>query len=95
MNSILERLHPIVDKLRQYTVLIVIIIFSAMYGYLLYTSGKLAQEEPSEVNISEKFQGAKRPKIDESVAQQLSGLEEQNIQIKGIFDQARNNPFSE
>ena len=95
MNSLLEKLQPLLGNFRKYLTLIIILVFGVMYGYLVYTSGKLASEEPSETQVSEKFQGAKRPKIDESVAEQLSKLEEQNIQIKGIFDEARKNPFSE
>ncbi|MDQ3065493.1 MAG: hypothetical protein M3Q36_04470 [bacterium] len=95
MDKLITQLKPIIGKFKRYGGLILMVIFSIMYGVLIYNSNKLAQEQPSETKINEKFQGAKRPKIDDRVAEQLSGLEEQNIQIKGIFDQARKNPFSE
>lgn len=94
-EKLLAQVQKFSSDLKRYLTIIVILIFGAMYTYLVYSSGKLAQEEPSEVQISEKFQGVARPKIDKAAADKLAELEDQNIEVKTLFDQARNNPFSE
>jgi hypothetical protein len=95
MKNILLPLQKILGTFRQYIVILCIVIFGVMYGFLIYTSGKLASQTPSESKINEKFQGASRPKLDEAVADQLLELEDQNIEVKALFDEARENPFAE
>lgn len=94
-GSMLSQAQKLGGDLKRYLVIFVIIVIGSMYAYLLYTSGKLAEAEPSEVQVSEKFQGAARPKIDKAAAQKLEELEDQNIEVQALFQQARNNPFSE
>lgn len=95
LKKLTDQLVKLLYLLKKYVVLVIIILFGGMYGYLIYTSGQEASRVPSEVKINEQFQGASRPKIDKNVAEQLHELESQNIEIKSLFDEARNNPFSE
>jgi hypothetical protein len=95
----MNKITPIIQKIllasKRYIVVICILIFGAMYAFLIYTSGKLASQTPSETKVNEKFQGVSRPKLDESIAQQLEELEDQNIEVRALFDDARENPFAE
>ena len=95
MKRITDLLKNLLVFGRRYIVLVVIVLFGAMYGYLIYTSGQEAAKLPSEAKINEQFQGVSRPKINQQVAEQLYELESQNIEVKTLFDEARNNPFSE
>ncbi len=95
MKDLTVKIQVVGTFLRQYVVLIVIIIFGAMYGFLILTSTKQVDNQPGENQISEKLQGTTRPKLDEAVANKLNELEEQNIEIQSIFQEARNNPFTE
>lgn len=95
MNKLKDSLLKFSQSMRQYVVIVVIIIFGSMYGFLIFTSGKQVENQPSDVQISEKFQGSSRPKIDDSIAQKLHELEDQNVEVKTIFEEARNNPFAE
>lgn len=94
-KKLTDKLQLLLALLKRYIVLVVIILFGAMYGYLIYTSGQEAAKQPSETKVNEQFQGVSRPKLDENVASQLYELESQNIEVKSLFDEARNNPFSE
>lgn len=95
MKDLQAKLQIASAFLRRFMTLIVIVIFAAMYGYLIVTSGRQASQQPAEAQVNEKFQGVSRPKIDEAVAERLKQLEDQNIETKAIFEEARNNPFSE
>lgn len=95
MKQLQDKLQVLTVLGKRYIVLIVIIVFAAMYGFLIYTSSQQAERQPSEVEITTRFQGVKRPKVDESVARQLTQLEDQNIEIQTLFEAARSNPFAE
>lgn len=95
MKKAQESLLKALNSLKKYTVILVVVIFGAMYGLLINTSSQFAKQEPTQVEIDEKFQGASRPKIDEAAARKLTELQAQNIEIQTLFNEARNNPFSE
>lgn len=95
MKDLQQKLLSLTALVKRYVVVLVMVIFGGMYGFLIYTSSQQAERQPSEVEISNKFQGAKRPKLDESIAQQLTQLEDQNIEIQTLFEEARSNPFAE
>lgn len=81
--------------LKEHILFIFIILFAAMYGYVIYAATQNASREPKQADILEGYETVARPKLDEDVANQLLDLEEQNIEIKALFDEARNNPFVE
>lgn len=95
MKDILNRLQPIIELVRRYSITIAVVAVGAVYGYLIYTSSNLVQVEPSDAQISEKYQSAKRPKIDESITNKLTELRDNNITFQALIDNARNNPFVE
>lgn len=95
MKELLNRIQPVIEIIRRYSITIAILVIGGVYGYLIYTSSKLVQVEPSEVQVSEKYQSAKRPKIDDSIVNKLNELQDNNITFKELLDEARKNPFAE
>lgn len=95
MKDLKSLLQKILIAAKRYAVMLCFIIFAAMYGYLAYASGQQAAQEPSEAEISERFKGVKRPKVDESAAATLQRLEDQSIEVQALFNDARSNPFAE
>ncbi|MBA2279096.1 hypothetical protein H0V99_01480 [Candidatus Saccharibacteria bacterium] len=95
MDKLNKQLHELLPKLKHYVPLLCILAFGVMYSYLLYTSGKLVKQEPSEFKIGQVYQGTPRPKIDAEVAKKLNDLQDQNIEVQTLFENARNNPFAE
>ena len=43
----------------------------------------------------QKVKTVKLPKIDENAVKNIEQLEDQNIEVQSLFNEARNNPFSE
>lgn len=95
MQNILSRLQKILPLLQRYAVTLCFIAIAAAYGYIVLSASKQADLQPSETAINEQFQGTSRPRLDPAVADKLRQLEAQNIEIGAIFNEARNNPFSE
>ncbi len=95
MKEILGKIQPIFESLQRYSVTIAIVIVGAVYGYLIYTSSTLVQVEPSDAEVTERYQGTKRPKLDPVIAEKISELQDNNISFQALIDDARNNPFTE
>lgn len=95
MNKTFSQLQPLIHALQRYSVTAAIIAVGSVYAYLIYTSSNLVQIEPSETEISDKYQSAKRPKIDDAIINKLNDLQDHNITFQGLIDEARNNPFAE
>lgn len=95
MEALTEKLMPVVSFVKRYGVLMVIVGFGLIYGYLILLSGSLAQSEPSDQQVTESYKGADRPKIDQVIVDKLNELEDQNVQFQALIDEARRNPFSE
>ncbi len=95
MKDSKAQLQKLVAILQRYAVVICFAVFGAMYAYLIYASSQQTVNEPPDREINEKFQGTKRPKVDDSAARTLQQLEDQNIEVRALFDEARNNPFDE
>lgn len=95
MKDSKAQLQKLVGTLQRYAIVICFVIFGAMYAYLIHASSQQTANQPSDTEINEKFQGAKRPKVDESAARTLQQLSDQNIEVQALFDEARNNPFDE
>ncbi len=66
-----------------------------MFGFLVMQISKYSTMEPSDQAISEKFKTVTMPKIDEDAIAKIQQLKDQNIEVQSLFENARNNPFSE
>lgn len=90
-----KKLKPVFVFLKKYAVFIFIMVVLLTYSFVVYKVNTLSRTEPSEEAVLEKLQTVKRPKLDQSAVQKLEELEDQNVEVQSIFQQARDNPFTE
>lgn len=95
LKDIPAKLRPALEFVKRYLMFIVLIGALGVFGFFVFRINQFSRAEPDETAIEEKLQTARRPKIDESVVDKIQQLEDQNIEVQSLFDQARNNPFSE
>ncbi len=95
IKQLLKKIQPLVALLKRYTVFLYIMIVLIIFGLLVFRIRQYSNIEPSEDAIGEKLKTVQRPKIDKTVLEKIEQLKDQNIQVQSLFDQARNNPFSE
>jgi len=69
--------------------------FSLLYAYIILQVTALSNKEPDEAAVAKQYQAVPHPKVDKEVAKTIEGLESQNVNVQTIFNQARENPFSE
>jgi hypothetical protein len=93
-DQVIAKLLPVLDFLRRYRAMIFIVGFLGAYGFLVIRINSLAQREPTPAAVDEKVSSS-RLKIDQTSINKILQLEDQNVEVKSLFEQARNNPFSE
>jgi len=82
-------------KLSRYAVLIFIVVIMLIYCFLVLKINLLAQHEPSDEEVNDQLKTSKRLKIDQDSIAKIGQLEDQNVSVKSLFKEARDNPFSE
>ena len=86
--------HTLQNVVR-YRVMIFMLLVACVYGYVIYTISSLASAEPTPDQVSQQTSPIKSTKIDKKVIQQLQQLQDNNVNVKALFDEARSNPFQE
>ena len=95
VKDVPKKLLPLFEKLKQYKTLLFIVSLALIFGFLIMKINTYAQIEPTEDAINEKLTNIQRPKIDANALAKIQQLEDQNVEVKSLFEQARDNPFSE
>lgn len=89
------KLRPALEFLKRYVKFIFIVSVLIVFGFFVFRINQFSNTEPTMTAVEEKLQTVRRPKIDKDVLSKIEQLQNQNIQVQSLFDQARNNPFSE
>lgn len=95
VKQILPKLQALLEKGKKYIVLIVIVIVAFIFSFLVLRIRSYANTEPTEDQVTEKLTTVQRPKIDKNAIGKIQQLEDQNVEVQSLFEQARDNPFSE
>ncbi len=95
LKDALSKFNPAIRFLKRYAVFIYVMILLCIFGFFILRINLYSRMEPSDDAVQEKLQAVQRPKVDQSVLDKIQQLQDQNVQVHSLFDQARNNPFSE
>lgn len=93
--DLIAKLQPAYLVAKKYGAFIFILVFLGSYVYLVQHIGHLIQDEPSQSASDEGLKPVSRLKVDQDAVKKITELENQNIEVKSLFEQARQNPFTE
>lgn len=94
-TALLAKLSHVTDGAKRYRVIIFALFFLGLYGYLIMQISSLINSEPPQTVVTDKAQTIKRIRVDQKSIDSLLELEEENIEVKTLFQEARENPFVE
>jgi len=94
IKNITAQIQPFIDTFKRYSVVIFLVAFVGIYAFLMMRINTLTQSEP-DTTLPTEQQTIQRLKIDQEAVDNILELEEHNIEVKTLFEQARNNPFTE
>ena len=95
LKSIVNKFLPLITGAKRYIVVIFLVSLCVVYGFLAYQINSLTQAEPTPEAVAEKLETVARPRIDQDAVDKMQQLEEENIEVRTLFQEARSNPFSE
>lgn len=95
IKAIPAYLNKLVNSIKPHMIFIFIISVISIYGLLIFQINRLSSAEPSDEKINEELNTIKRPKIDQETITKIEQLEDQNVGVKSLFKDARDNPFQD
>jgi hypothetical protein len=98
----MKKLKKLTDKFKalgvfakKYAVFSAFIFVLLAYSFMVWRINVLTSQEPTPAQIDEKLLTVKRPVIDKNAVSKVQQLQDNNVQVKTLFKQARDNPFQE
>lgn len=88
-------LSELLGFVKKHALVLSFAIFACLAGYILLLTTQLTTMQPDQTSVDAQLSGVARPKIQKSVVDTILGLEDRNVDVKAIFEEARENPFSE
>lgn len=95
LGSIKEKAMGTLSVARKYAVVLFLLFFVAIYGFLAWRTLTLSQAEPDPSALTTELQTAGVPKIDQDVLNKIQQLQDNSVSVQTLFDEARSNPFQE
>jgi hypothetical protein len=85
----------VVQKLNRFAAIFFFLFVSCIYGFVVYRVNTLSNVQPDSSEVEAKSPTAKTPKIDPAVAKKLESMKDNSVNVRTLFEDARNNPFTE
>ncbi len=95
VKDIPAKIVPLLVKTKHYVPLLFILLILGLYGYLILHVNELTQAEADEIEVLEMLQTTPRPQIDQQAVNAIIEMQDENVQVEALFQEARDNPFSE
>lgn len=95
LSSVRQSGVKLVSFINAYRVFIFFLVVSALYGFIIWRINVLAVATPTEAEVQTAQQENASPTIDQSVVNKIMSLKDNSVRVQTLFEEARNNPFSE
>lgn len=88
-------LSETLQRVKRYAVPVFLLIVVAVYGFLVFRINGMQNAQPGSVSSGQKVTPVATPRIDPKLVKQLQQLQDNSVNVKTLFDQARSNPFQD
>lgn len=95
LKNLPTKLVAAANWLKKYTLFICILLVLSIYLFLVWQIRHYATIEPSQTDVINKLNELNAPKLDQDAVNKVLQLEDQNIEVRTLFEEARQNPFQE
>lgn len=86
---------PVLSKIRQYGAFVVVLLVLGAFAFIIVRINYYATLEPSQAAIDEKVLHLQQTQINQEAIDKIEKLNDTNVDVKALFDEARDNPFHE
>ncbi|MET0779522.1 MAG: hypothetical protein ABWY71_01670 [Candidatus Saccharimonadales bacterium] len=99
-NDIKLDLKPLLLKskkaligLKPYTVVLIIVLFAAVYAFVILRINSLSNAEVDQDAVTSQVKSSPSLRIDPQAVQQLQSLKDNSVNVQTLFENQRTNPF--
>ena len=94
LDGVGKSLKTGLKKLAGYRALLFFLLLAGIYGFIVYRINVLSSIAPDESAVPA-VSKTTQPRIDPAVAQKITELQDNSVNVQKLFDEARNSPFRE
>lgn len=95
LKAIGPQLVNALQKTSQYAALLFFLLVASVYGFVLLRINTLSSLQPTAESIVSQEKTTSIQKVDPKVVKQLETMKDNSVNVQTLFQQARDNPFSE
>ena len=95
LKALPEKLSFVVEASKKYLPLLFCLLLLLVYGFLAYRINVFSNQAPSVNDINTQSRTSQVPHIDQATLTQLKNLQDNSVNVKSLFNDARSNPFQE
>jgi multidrug efflux pump subunit AcrB len=93
MQLPIEKIRGGINKVGRYGVIIFLILVVGVYAFMLLRINSLNNMQPTQDAVNSQYNPIRSAHIDKTIVKQLQSLQDNSVNVKSLFNQARNNPF--
>lgn len=94
-TSLTQQLQPVRQFVIHYKKFLFVMVVLMMVIFLVFRINQFSNIEPSQTTVDEQLKTVALPKLDQHILDAIQKLQDQNIEVRSLFDKARQNPFNE
>lgn len=95
IEQLKAKLQQVFRRLFIYRVALFLLVVLLIYAYLVLRVGILANTAPTQTAIDAKSTATQSPHIDQATVKKVEQLRDNSVNVRSLFNHARNNPFQE
>ena len=95
LKNLSNQFLPILHWLKRYRVILFIVGMVSIYSVLVLRINMLNSQEPDSNTVTTQLQAVHPPKLDPTIVTKIQQLQDNSVDVKALFNNARNNPFQE
>lgn len=89
-----QSLRQLPGQILRFRIVIFLVVVGLLYGFIAWRITTLANIEPDASAVASKTSPA-RPNIDQETLRKIKQLQDNSVNVRSLFSQARQNPFQE
>lgn len=84
-----------VGFINRYRIFMFFLLVSALYGFIVWRINVLVVAGPTQAEVQTAQQETTVPRINQTIIDKILSLKDNSVRVQTLFEDARNNPFSE
>lgn len=94
-KNLTTSLNKILEKLKKNSLFIGIVLVLLVFLFVIWQIRYYSLVEPTSSEVDSKVNELQTPRLDQSAVKKILDLQDQNVEVKALFNDARQNPFQE